>query len=411
MGIIGIIKLWGSEMKHWILSAFLGLFLFEAFSVLPTRSVNPPSTEAPHFISGLINVPPNVTAEAHNIPQLALLAKENGHSFAVFADHDSVEGRRLGLEKNYDGFDAFIEVESSTPSGDLLVFFSHTPLESASPKELSKAAYERFQGNPTTPELFVSVSHPSHNKLPWTQLDRFPDGIELINFDSLFWRKLISNPLDFLGLSLLYPLNPFITALRVIEPYPKDIANWDNMNSLEPRHFGILSSQFNLKVHWPRLNISWPNYRELFRLGSNIVFPREPLSTEFKTRKKQIYHWIKEGRLAIAFQAIHPFLGNDFYLKCPNGIFRSGEVFHGDTSACEFIVKTPANLPYATKIRLLKNGELEKEIFSSDSEIHIPVVGVGQFRIETLVRPHSFFWILLRKWIPYVIYNPIFISA
>jgi hypothetical protein len=236
------------------------------------------------------------------LDNLKIPYEENGHSFAIFADHDSVEGRRLGLEKNYDGFDAFIEVESSTPSGDLLVFFSPTTLEGASPKELSKAAYERFQGNLSNTELFVSVSHPSHNKRPWTQLDRFPDGMELVNFDSLFWRKLISNPLDFIGLSILYPLNPFITALRLIQPYPKDIACWDNMNTLEPRHFGILSSQFNLKVHWPRLNISWPNYRELFRLGSNIVFPREPLSTEFKTRKKQISKIMKIQHFRLLFQ-------------------------------------------------------------------------------------------------------------
>jgi hypothetical protein len=398
-------------MKHWILSAFLGIFLFETFSVLPSRTSKPIATDSDYFISGLINVQPNASPESPNIPELAQLAKENGHSFAVFADHDSVEGRLLGLEKTYDGFDAYVETESSTPSGDLLVFFSHTSLENASPKQLSKAAYERFHGTLTTPELFVSVSHPSHNKRPWTQLDRFPDGMEVLNFDSLFWRKLISNPLDFLGLSLLYPLNPFITALRVIQPYPKDIANWDNMNSLEPRHFGILSSQFNLKVHWPKLNISWPTYREIFRLGSNIVFPKEPLSNDFQTRKRQIYRSIKEGRLAMVFQAIHPFVGNDFYLKCPNGLFRSGEIFRGDPAACEFIVKTPENLPYATKIRLLKNGELEKEFLSGNSEVHIPVAGVGQFRIETLVRPHSFFWILLRKWVPYVIYNPIFITG
>jgi len=398
-------------MKHWILSAFLGLFLFEVFSVLPSRNVNVPATEGmPNFISGLINVRPNASTEAQRIPELARLAKENGHSFVIFADHDSVEGRQLGLEKHYDGVDAFIELDASTPSGDVLVFFSHTQLENSSPKELSKAAYDRFQGNRTTPELFVSVSHPSHNQRPWTQLDRFPDGMEVVNFDSIFWRKLYSNPLDFLGLAFLYPLNPFITSLRGIQPYPKDIASWDNMNSLEPRHFGILSSQFDLKVHLPQLNISWPDYREIFRLGSNIIFLNEPLSTEFNIRKKQLYRLIKEGRLAMVFQAIYPFAGNDFYLKCPQGSFRSGEIFHGDARECEFIVKTPASLPYATKARLFQNGELKKEVLSSESEIHIPVTGGGQYRVEIMVRPHSAFWILLRKWVPYVLYNPIFIS-
>ncbi|NBT59652.1 hypothetical protein EBT16_12795, partial [bacterium] len=251
---------------------------------------------------------------------------------------------------------------------------------------------------------------PSHIKRPWTQLDRFPDGMEVINFDSIFLRKLYSNPLDFLGLSLLYPLNPFITSLRINHPYPKDLANWDNMNSLEPGHFGFLSSQFTQKLRIPQANISWPEYEELFRLGSNIVFLNEPLSQEFSKRKNQIYRSIKAGRLAMVLQSIHSFAGNDFQLKCPNDIYRSGDVFKGDYKGCEFIVRTPESLPYSATIRFLRNGQLVKEITSSESEVHIPATEPGQFRVEILVRPHTAFWILLRKWVPYVIYNPIFIS-
>lgn len=397
-------------MKHWVLSAFLGLFVWEVFSVLPFRSQGSPNTNDPLFISGLINVHTAASDGSQDIPELSRLARENGHSFVVFSDHNSVEGRHLGLEKNYDGLDAFIELETSTPSGDLLVFFSHTDLANASAKDLSKAAYERFLGDKKISELFVSVSHPSHIRRPWTQLERFPDGIELINFDSLFWRKLYSNPLDFLGLAFLYPLNPFMAALRMVHPYEKDMANWDNMNSLEPRHFGILSSQFSTKIRIPGLNLSWPSTPEVFRLGSNIIFLNEPLSTDFFIRKKQIYRAIREGRLAMVLQTIHPFAGNDYYLKCPQGIFRSGEVFTGDRKSCEFIVKVPTTLPYASKIHLFRNGELAKEVSVTDSEVHIPLSDSGQYRVEVMARPHTAFWILLRKWVPYVIYNPIFVS-
>lgn len=397
-------------MKHWILSAFLGLFLLEVFSLFPYRAPLSLPTEAPNYLSGLINVHSNLSDGSLSIPDLSVLAQQNGHSFVVFSDQDSIEGRRLDLEKNYNGLDAFIELETTTPSGDLLVFFSHTNFANSSAQELSKLSYQRFLGEQPKSSLFVSISHPSHIKKPWSRLDRFPDGMEVVNFDSLFWRKLYSNPVDFLGLALLYPLNPFTTALRVIQPYPKDIATWDSMNSLEAGHFGFLSSQFKRKLYLPEVNISWPTYRELFRMGSNVIFLKEKLSTTFSERKNQIYRAIKSGNLAMIFQSIHPFDGNDFLLKCPQGVYRSGEIFEGDRNQCEFIVKTPASLPYTALIRLFRNGELQKEISSSESEVHIPVSGSGQFRAEIMVRPHTAFWVLLRKWVPYVLYNPIFIS-
>lgn len=396
-------------MKHWILSACLGLFLLEAFSVFPSRLSTQPNSDLPFAVSGLINVPLTTTNSPEDISELTQLAKENGHSFVVFSEYNSTQGRSLHLENNYDGIDAFVELETSTPSGDLLLFYTHTSFAQASSSELSKIAYERFLGGQRPAGLFVSVSHPSHIKKPWTQLDLFPDGLELINFDGLFWRKLYSNPLDFLGLTLLYPLNPFIAALRMMQPYPKDLANWDNMNTLDPSHFGILSSQFKQRIHIPWLDLSWPSHRELFRLGSNILLLKEQLSSEFSIRKKQIYSAIKEGRLAMVFQAIHPFAGNDFFLKCPQGNFRSGDSFKGDSRSCEFVVKTPKSLPYSAKIRLLRNGELFKEIYSSESEVHVPISESGQFRVEVMVRPHTAFWILLRKWVPYVLYNPIFL--
>jgi len=396
-------------MRHWALTLFLFFFFWEVFSLFPAKpsSDTPIKTSSVWAVPGLINVHSELSDGTESIPQIASLAKELGHSFVIFADQDTTAGRKLGLERNYGGLDAFIEIENTTPSGELLTFFSHTSLAQASAKELETAAYDHYLGNRSVPELFVSISHPSHIKKPWKQLERFPDGLEIINFDSLFWRKLISHPLDFLGISAIYPFNPFLAAIRFIDPYQKDLFTWDNMNSLGSKHFGILSSQFNRKIPIPIEDQSWPTYREVFSTGSNVVFLKEPLHERFELRKKQIYQAIRNSHLAVFFQMIFPFAGNDHFLSCSQGEFRSGDITQGPLTNCEWVIRVPSNLPYASRARIFKNSELLKEVPLSQSETRVPFEGPGTYRTEIQVRPHSQFWILMRKWVPYVLYNPV----
>lgn len=396
-------------MKHLFLSLFLFLFFLEVYSVLPhhTRSFTKP--QPPHYLSGLLNVHTALSDGYKSIPELIAAAKSSGHDFILFADQNTSEGRRLGFDKEYDGFDSFVEMETKTPSGNLLIFFSHTSAAELSDREIGKLGYEHFLNKNSRPGLFVSVSHPSHVKHPWTQLERFSDGMEIINFDSLFWRHLSDNPLNFAGISLLYPLNQFAAALRFIQPFPKDFLTWDNMNTLSSGHFGFLSSKFTRKVHLPFSDISWPSYEEIFRLGSNIVFLNSPPAKSHRERKQQIYQSIRESRLAMVFQAIFPFGGNDFYLECPHSTYRVGDKPKLDQQKCELVVKTPENIPYKTKIRIFRDGEVLKTISSPPSEVRFPISQGGSYRAEILVRPHSAFWILVRNWVPYVLYNPIFV--
>lgn len=400
-------------MKHWFLSLILLFFFLEVFSVLPHRTSHsrPSSSSTPtNYVSGLINVHTLLSDGYKNIPEITAIAKKLGHSFVVFADQDSLEGKNLGWEKSYEGVDAFIEMESKTPSGDLLVFFSHVLPNLKSPKEVGRLGYDSFLGNQPRSNVFVSVSHPSHVKKPWTQLERFPDGIELFNFDSLFLRRLYSNPIDFIGLAFLYPFNPFITSLRLNQPYSKDLSNWDNMNTLGRGHFGFFSSQFTPKVHLTDPSFDWPSHEEIFQLGSNIVYLTEALSNDFQTRKRQIYRSIQEGRIALTFPSLFPFEGNDSQIKCGETVYRSGDSINRAQKECVMQISLPSRLPYAAQIRLIRNGELDREIRALTPSATLPITKSGTYRVEIWLRPHSLFWILLRKWVPYVFYNPIFVS-
>ncbi|NDG26146.1 MAG: hypothetical protein EB120_03090, partial [Proteobacteria bacterium] len=248
-------------MKHLIFSLLLLFFFVEVFSVLPARITRTPEISKSQYVSGLINVHSHYSDGYLAIPELAAIAREAGHQFIVFGDKTTAEARKQNFDRDLGGIDSFVELEATTQSGQLLIFFSHSSASSFSDKEISRLGYERFLGKNAETPIFVSVSHPSHVKQPWTQLERFSDGLEVVNFDSLFWRQLSDAPLGFMGMSLLYPLNQFASALRFIQPYPKDFQTWDNMNTLDMGHFGLLSSQFKPKFQSPLNNISWPSYR------------------------------------------------------------------------------------------------------------------------------------------------------
>ncbi|MFM8269861.1 MAG: hypothetical protein ACKN9V_06690, partial [Pseudomonadota bacterium] len=64
-------------MKHWILSAFLVLFLIEVFSVFPTRKLPEAPSNEPSFITGLINVHTHLSDGSEGIENLSALARES----------------------------------------------------------------------------------------------------------------------------------------------------------------------------------------------------------------------------------------------------------------------------------------------------------------------------------------------
>ena len=247
-------------------------------------------------------------------------------------------------------------MEALTPGGHSLVFYSHTAARDYSDKKVTALAWNHFMGKESVPDLFTIVAHPSNLKNPWNSLDRFPDGVEVVNFDS-FWRRQLDDSLIGFGLTVLtIPLNNFLAGIRFDQIYPKDLSSWDAMNSALPGRFGILAqnSEANFKVT-PKLSLPWPTYGQSFRYAANVVYYDPPLASEFETRKKQIYSSLHKGRSAMVFSFIHPFRGNDFSLHCKDKTYHSGDTVLSTSEVCEFHVRTPSNFPYRRILRIWKN--------------------------------------------------------
>lgn len=379
--------------------------LAEIFSVLPTRIATNPSETKP-YLTGAVHFP--VSPEPAALDRLSTAAHEAGLDFLVLAnlDHvfpEGVFGRRHEV-------DLFPEIEVSTPAGHALLFYSQTSAAGMTAPKLKEIAWHHFLGGESRPGLFLVIAHPSSVFNPWDRLDRFPEGVELINLRALLERRAVDSPLSFAISALVAPFNPYLSTLRLFEPDARDLQGWDAMNAVSPGHFGLLAT--DEVSHWPilgRLGIPIPPWRQTLSATANVVFPEGPVAATPTERRRQVYRAIRDGRSALLLHAVHPFEGNDWALVCGKKEYRSGDKFALRESGCEFVVRTPPSLKYPKHLVLYRDGKPEAEIASAGDVERIPVTQDGAYRLEVRVHTHSLFRILLNQEVPYLIYNPLYV--
>lgn len=391
----------------------LAIFLtIEIYSILPPRADTTPTPVAslPPARRGVIHVHSVFSHDGGgSIQKIAEAAKLAGHDFVIVTDHDNARARREGLEGQIDGVDIFVEMEASLPAGHALFFFSHTEARDLTDEAVHDLAWSHFLGQGNVPGVFLATAHPSNVKNPWNRLDRSPDGLEAINFDSVWQRQASESIPDFALTVLLSPFNPYLAALRFFQVYPKDFVAWDNMNAMATGHFAFLAhdthEKLKLNQHW---SLPWPSYQQTFRLASNVILLPEAVPEDFEARKKLMYQSLKKGRAVIVFQSIHPFTGNDWRLECGDAVYRSGDdlTFR---EGCTFVAQTPTTLPYPPTVRLVKDGEPIENLVNAPHETRWPLKVPGNYRLEVGVNPHTLARLFLNREVPYLFYNPIYV--
>lgn len=403
-------------MRHtYFWTVFIWIFIVELYSVLPPKPVSQremTNIASKNYVQGAIHVHSKFSDGGGTPDEIARAAEQAGLDFVVLTDHNNYEGRKKGFEKTYGQTDLFVEMEASTPVGHAVSFFSGSELKSADNQAIVQATYKQFLKTASYPGLFLSIAHPSNIKNPWARLDEFAEGLEVVNFDSSWQRQVSDSPLDFVLTLSLYLFNQYLSAVRFFETYSKDFIAWDEMTSRGPGHFAYLAHDTHSKV---KLNneraLSWPGYLQTFKLASNILFLKGPKATDFESRKKQFYSSLREGRSAIFYQAVFPFPGNSWQIKCGTQEFYSGDVIT-EGKDCEAVVSTPAT-PFAKVIHLVKNGETTHEVLvdrKMTTPIKIPLSGKGTYRVEVLAKYHSALRLMLNRLVPYIFYSPIYLQ-
>lgn len=391
------------------------LFAVEVFSLLPSKK-NVPKLESPlnsKSVQGIIHVH-SIYSDGGGTPEeIVQAAQQAGHDFVILTDHNNQTARKEGFEKNYGGTDLFVEMEASVPIGHAVSFFSRNEkLKNADNQTIVNASYEQSLKKEDYPGAFISIAHPTNMKNPWSRLDQFAAGWEVVNFDSSWQRQLAENPFDFLLTVSLYPLNQYLTALRFFATYAKDFVAWDEMTLSGPGHFAYLAHDTHSKVKLNRdSSWNWPGYLQTFKMASNVIFLKEAKANDFETRKKQMYESLKEGRLAIVYQSLAPFEGNDWQVVCGQEHYGIGDTAKNNEN-CVAQISTPTT-SFVKVVRLIKNGQIFREIVvdkKSDKPLQIPLKGPGTYRVEVLAKKHTALRLLLNRLVPYVFYNPIYLQ-
>ncbi|MCB0417762.1 MAG: hypothetical protein KDD39_08940 [Bdellovibrionales bacterium] len=386
------------RLLWWLLPV---VFFFELFSLVPNRT----PLKKGNYVRGVYHVHSNFSHDATgSIERIAEAANAANLDFVVVTDHNTLEAHRLKLDKTYGSVDLFVETEASLPMGHAVSFVSHTTAEGMKDEDIEKQSLRQIeQKTPIAAGSFQIIAHPTNVKRPWERLDLFAKGVEVVNLDSIWREQLNADWGSTLFTALLYPLNQFVSMLRLLRVNPKNFQIWDNMNSVSKNHVGLLAHDTHENVQLGKgVHVLWPTYRETFKLASNIVYLDEPQASTFEARRQQLYEQIGKGRVAFVFDYLYPFQDSDWIVRCGERSARCGEQLAFAEGGCTSEVKTPEGFPYPLVVKLLRNGRAIEDT----TRLSEP----GAYRVEVWARVHSRFSVLVDDLIPFAFYNPIYVQ-
>jgi hypothetical protein len=147
---------------------------------------------------------------------------------------------------------------------------------------------------------------------------------------------------------------------------------------------------------WWRFNIRPLPYESLFESINIHIFLKKKIFRDFLVAKDDIYEAMREGRLFIANDNIHPARGFRFnYISDDGSDLNMGE--EGAFYPGNLIIEAPAK----GEIRLIRDGRLIKRVRDTEAVFHVTEKGV--YRVEVYHRIVPF------GWRPWIFTNPIYL--
>jgi hypothetical protein len=147
---------------------------------------------------------------------------------------------------------------------------------------------------------------------------------------------------------------------------------------------------------WWRFNIRPLPYESLFESINIHIFLKKKIFRDFLVAKDDIYEDMREGRLFIANDNIHPARGFRFnYISDDGSDLNMGE--EGAFYPGNLIIEAPAK----GEIRLIRDGRLIKRVRDTEAVFHVTEKGV--YRVEVYHRIVPF------GWRPWIFTNPIYL--
>lgn len=401
-------------MQGLFRSLLVLLAVAELYWLLPPRLPVGTPAAPPDVRIGALHLlsPEPLTHE--RLEHLTARAKERGIDFLVIADPKSSHARSLGLEGAYDGVDVYVEMEAHVTAGHAMVFYSHTEARELSDEAASRTAWRHFLGNDPRPGMFLVVAHPDSQSNPWNRLDRFSEGIELVNVNTLWRNQQETAPLSLMLTTLLFPFSNYLATLRLVHVPDKNLQAWDAINSVSNGHFGINAQEIpahSLVPPW--MAPHWSLAQAMLPSALNAVHVQGLSGSTFETRRQLTYEALARGRSTMFFPLRYPRYATDWQLECGEKAYRPGDSVPAALSGCNFVVKIdPDVAKLSPSVRLIRDGKqiTQWERTSQTSLTHaLTVDTAGAYRLEIGIPTRTPLGILLNQEVPYAFYNPIYV--
>ncbi len=297
--------------------------------------------------------------------EIAKIASNAGLKFIILTDHGNPNFESLSAEGWKESVLVLAGSELSTNRGHLVALDFDLPNNDFF-QDADRAAYQvqRLNG-------FSIIAHP-YSKIQWTWgKSLYSSGIEIINADSMLknriWRWIPFTP------SLI--LKPQYFLLKILNVPKKNLFKWDSLNDAH-QIYGYYSTDAHLL------------YKPLMSFLRLHLLLDEPLSSEFKAAKEQVFDALKHGQFYSAIDAAARAEGFRFWTAA------------GENTTLH--IQLPLSISKET--RLIFNGQ--SILQSPDDTIEFQVEKSGIYRVEVYLKERS----PLNKRIPWILSNPIFVK-
>ena len=337
-----------------------------------------PIQDSFHEVQGVYHIHTTYSDGTKTPWEIAKIASTAGLEFIILTDHGNPNFESLSAEGWKEGVLVLAGSELSTSRGHLVALNFDLPDKNFA-QDADSAAYQvsRLNG-------FSIIAHP-YSKIQWTWGESiYSAGLEIINADSMLknriWRWIPFTP------SLI--LKPQYFLLKILNVPKKNLFKWDALN-LNHQIYGYYSTDAHLL------------YKSLMFFLRLHLLLKQPLSSEFKEVKKQIFNALKQGQFYNAIDAAAQAEGFRFWATAGEKTISMGGSTSLD-SPTTLHVRLPLSISKETHI--IFNGQ--SILQSPDDRIDFRVEEPGVYRIEVYLKERS----PLNKKIPWILSNPIFVK-
>ncbi|MBW1722070.1 MAG: CehA/McbA family metallohydrolase [Deltaproteobacteria bacterium] len=342
---------------------------------------------------GNLHVHSRYSDGTRSIEEIAVAAEGAGLDFVYINDHECLAGD--------------LHAEHEGRYGKVMVFMGHE-IGRKDHHYLAFGLKEAVNGDGLPPQEVIDqvkakgglgfLAHPFEKGMPFLEKSRAYtwkdlsvtgfDGICIWNFSSR-WKERVKTP--FHGLLFLAFKSQLLKG-----PSQETLAFWDRL-CLERRVSAIGGSDAHGGIFkWGPIRFTPLSYEFLLNTINVHLFLHNKVSKDFDSGKKAILDSMKEGRLFIAHDGLHPAKGFRFDFVSSDGFslvmgeecpFQKGEI----------VIECPCS----SEIRLIKNGRPER-IWRGREAVY-EVLEAGVYRVEVYLRHFLF------GWRPWIFSNPIYL--